>query len=1432
MKIVAIGSSAGGLEAVRKLLAQLPGDTGMAFLLVQHLDPTHPSMLVELLSKAGPLAVVEAVDGMRLLPDQLHILPPGADMTVTGHVVNVQPSMARHGFRLPFDNLLASLARDPDVPLAVVVMSGTGSDGSEGIKALHISGNLILAQDPQEAGQAGMPESAIATGCVDMVLEAAGIAAELSRFAGSDRADAAGTDDAAAGTLLARQPWLDPVMELLATGHGVDFRSYKPGTLMRRIERRAGMAGFGLTEIDGYVAKLRDDDAEAGLLINDLLINVTGFFRDKAVFHYLADRIIPDIVAHHNGDRPIRIWSAACSTGEESYSLAMLFLEEIGRHRPELTLQIFASDVDVKAVATARAGIYPENVAGEIGTERLARFFVRSETGWRPNGDLRSCVVFASHDVLVDPPFSQLDMISCRNLLIYLDTEAQAKAVARFRFALCPGGYLLLGNAESIGGTTGGFDLVSKKYRLYRSLANGGSLDWPARQPEISGSNGQPHDAPARSQPPAMAAAGESELGRLCHALLARKHTPAAVLLNGAHECVYSIGNAHRYLRMVPSAPSQQIMPMLPLSQRRQLRAAIKRASSDMSAVVRPRAGGGDQYFGMTVDRLDWHGEQMFLVCFIDSPEAIPTQRVAESLQVVALEEALEAASHELDIVQQQLDSAAAQEVTDRAEALANSEEYQTANEELLTSQEELRSLNEELTALNVQLQETLDQQRTTSDDLKNILYSADVATIFLDTSLNIRFFTPATRLLFRMLPSDIGRPLSDLASAAIDATLDGDARNVLANEVAADREIEAAEDAWFLRRVLPYRSHDNQVGGVVITFIDITERKRSANILIEARRQADAANLAKSRFLAAASHDLRQPMQALVLLQAMMAEKTTDKEMASLLLRLDRTLDSMSGMLNTLLDINQIEAGSVEAKIQPFSMMLLFDRLEREFGLFAGSSGPRLRLVPSHAIVLSDPQLLAQIIHNLVANALKYTPQGKVLIGCRQRGRFLDIEVWDTGIGIPAGELDAVFTAYHQVDAANDGRRGLGLGLGLSIVRRLSALLDHPVVVRSTVGKGSMFRVSVPLATAATGAVEAAPDAEPGSRAGRVGVDILLVEDDPDLLELVSLLLRNAGHRTAIARDATTALAVIQAEMPRPALIISDFNLVAGSNGLQLVSSLRRQLGWQVPAIILTGDISVEVLARIPGEACVQLSKPVRIDKLLQSIDELLFSAEDAASGQGRADAVDATEIVYLIDDDPKILQMLTTLLDAAGFDVQGFTSGEAFLEKWQPERAACLVVDSYLPGIGGLEMIRNLHTAGRLPPTIVVTGHGDVEMAVAAMKLGVRDFVEKPVDSARIVALVRKASEESRGKRDEELQRQRAAAALGTLTKREKQVLERVLDGQPSKNIAADLKISQRTVEKYRADIMSKTGVKSLPALARLVLVSGGIPSDPSDD
>jgi two-component system CheB/CheR fusion protein len=1112
----------------------------------------------------------------------------------------------------------------------------------------------------------------------------------------------------------------------------------------------------------------------------------------------------------------------------------------------------------------------------------------------------------------------------------------------------------MLGSSETVGSLDDRFEPISKTQRIYRQIGHSrpGEVDFP-----IGPGGGARTLWPGQTRP---ATARGFSARDLTQQLLLDSYAPASVLINRQHECLYFSGPTDRYLRVAAGEPSRDLFAIAREGLRDKLRAAIRQASREHARTIATGAqasyAGSDVAVRIEVHPVQSEGEELLLVSFFDEPEREPRPgRPAEPTdglsRIAELEQELDATRKELQSAIHELEVANEEQKAFNQEAMSANEEFQSTNEELMTSREELQSLNEELTALNSQLQETLERQRSTSNDLQNILDSSGVATLFLDSELNIRFFTPAAKSLFRVIATDIGRPLADLARRINDNRLLADAGMVLAGEVPPNREVEADNGAWYTRRILPYRTQDARVAGVVITFADIserktaeqaieaarsysdsiintirqplvvlddelnvisasrsfystfsvepeqtvgrqldvvddgrldiaatrgfldrlrlgerviqdheidvelpsqgmrsllvstleirdeplttrkillaiediTERKHVAEALEAAKRQAEQANLGKSRFLAAASHDLRQPLQTISLLHEMLARKLKDDATLGLVGRLDETVSTMSSMLDTLLDINQLEAGIVRREMVGFPINAVLAHLRTQFTFHAAARHLGWRVVPSSLSVHSDPHLLEQMIRNLLSNAVKYTNKGKILLGCRRRGDKVRIEVWDTGIGIPEEELEAIFGDFHQLD--NPAReRSKGLGLGLAIVERLADLLGHAVDVRSRPGKGSVFAVEVPLGQDAS-QLRPRPDrSEVKESAHRSGA-ILVVEDDPSVRDMLGLLLEAEGYRTTTAEDGRTALQLAARGAIRPDLVIADHNLPQGLNGLQVVAGLRETLGHEIPAVILTGDISTDTLREIAEGGHLHLNKPVKAKELMSLIRRCLAEPRRLANVRRPAEVAGnrpQAQTMFVIDDDSAVREAMRDLLEEDGRTVEIYTSSEAFLAAYRPGRVGCLLVDARMPGISGLDLLQRLKNKGTRLPAIMITGQGDVPMAVEAMKAGAADFIEKPIRRDELFASIDRALEQTRDSAKVSVSREAAATRLSGLSARQRQIMELVLAGHPSKNIAADLGISQRTVENHRAAVMKKTGSHSLSALIRLALAA----------
>jgi two-component system CheB/CheR fusion protein len=706
-------------------------------------------------------------------------------------------------------------------------------------------------------------------------------------------------------------------------------------------------------------------------------------------------------------------------------------------------------------------------------------------------------------------------------------------------------------------------------------------------------------------------------------------------------------------------------------------------------------------------------------------------------------------------------------------------------------------------------------------------------ALVVLDQKLRVISVNRAFYRAFNVIPEEtIGQHLADVGDHRLDVPALRGLLDLLQAEDAAieDYEIEIELPALGRRMLLlsaeKIRGESEGTCEIVMAIDDVTERKRAETMLKSAKWHAERANLSKSRFLAAASHDLRQPLQTLSLVRGILAKKIKDKkdeEALMLVARLNETADALLGMLDTLLDINQLEAGGVRPERVDFPINDLLERLRIEFAYHAQAQGLIWHVVPCRLSIRSDPRLLEPMIRNLLSNAVKHTERGKILLGCRRRGDKLRIQVWDTGTGIPRDQLRAIFEEFHQLD--NPVREhNRGFGLGLSIVQRLANLLGHSIDVQSRTGRGSVFAVEVPLG----GEQPSLPGRRRSSGVQSSGchASILVVEADPSVREMLNLLFTSEKYRTAAVADGKQAVALARGTI-KPDIVVADYSLPNGMTGLQVITRVREALGSELPAVILTGDISTGAMREITQRGCVQRYKPVRAEELIHLIQSLLAESRQPIM---RADPSPKAEpqgemprpTIFVVDDENPIREAMRELLQEEGWAVEVYSSGEVFLEAYRPGREGCLVVDARMPRMSGLELLQRLKVQDGSLPAIMITAHADIRLAVRAMKAGAMAFLEKPLQYDELIVNIERALELTRNSAALSSFRAAAARRIADLTLRERQVVEMVVDGNPNKQIAYVLGISQRTVETHRATAMKKLGARTLSELIHLTIAS----------
>jgi two-component system, chemotaxis family, CheB/CheR fusion protein len=829
--IVAVGASAGGLEALEQFLGHVPANSGMAFVVIQHLDPKRKGMMPALLQRATTMPVTQARNRTKVKPDCVYVIPPNRDISILHGTLYLLEQVSSHGLHLPIDFFFSSLADDWHENAICVILSGMGSDGALGLRTIKERGGLVAVQDPVSAKFDSMPRSAIDTGLVDIVAAAEDIPLRLidclSHIPAGLRGAAAIEKETAA-----QRSAFDKICILLRARTGNDFSFYKKSTVYRRVERR--MALHQIDRIGHYALYLRENPQEVDLLFKELLIGVTSFFRDPSVWDVLQAKVLPQLLAACPEGSTLRAWVAGCSTGEEAYTLAMVFRELQEEMPPSgrYALQIFATDLDPDAIAKARRAIYPANIVANVSVERLKRFFVEEGSDYRVSKVIREMVVFAPQNAIMDPPFTNLDIITCRNLLIYLGPELQKKLLPLFHYSLKAGGILMLGSSESVGNFTDLFVPLDGVARLFqRGNVPPGTLEleFPTRQLAQ-------RSAPKLATAPLVSPVN---LQSLADQLLLQTFSPAAVLVTGGGDVLYTSGRTGRYMEPAAGKANWNIHAMAKEGLRQELGLALPKAMRSGKRVVcrnlRIGTNGDTQAVDVTVHPItEPTGLQgMAMIVFIDvamiSVEGLPTDQRAprRSARVVQLEQALAQARLDMQALREEMQTSQEEVRSSNEEMQSTNEELQSANEELTTSKEEMQSLNEELQTVNIELQSKLDELSSASNDMKNLLNSTDVATIFLDNALHVRRFTTQATRLFKLLPGDVGRPLSDIVSDLVYPGLSQDAAEVLSTLVFFDREIITGDQRWFQVKIMPYRTMDNVIDGVVITFNDISPAKR-----------------------------------------------------------------------------------------------------------------------------------------------------------------------------------------------------------------------------------------------------------------------------------------------------------------------------------------------------------------------------------------------------------------------------------------------------------------------------------------------------------------------------------------------------------------------------------------------------------------------------
>ena len=833
--IIGIGASAGGLEALEQLLGNVPENSGMAYVVIQHLDPTHKGMLPELLQRISEMKVFQVEDRMTVNPNCVYVIPPNKSMSILKGVLYLFEPVEARGMRLPIDFFLRSLADDQGDSAVGIVLSGMGSDGSIGIGAIKEKNGIAVVQEPETAKFDSMPRNAINSGLVDVVAPPNEIHSKLIEFFNNiplvktDRI--IGKDSKSA---------LEKIIILLRTHTGNDFSLYKKNTVYRRIERRMGV--HKILQINSYVHFLQENPEEVNILFKELMIGVTNFFRDPQVWEELKEKAIPAKVNKHQTASTIRVWIPGCSTGEEAYSLAIIFKEVVEKINPYggFSLQVFATDLDNDAIETARKGLFPVNIEADVSPKRLSRYFSKTDDGYRINTEIRESIVFAQHNIIMHPPFTNIDIISCRNLLIYLDPELQKKLLGLFYYSLNPEGILLLGNSETLGTQSHLFTPENSSLKIYKrgnSNLNPELFDFPSSfsRSKLAINENKMPDKPIMN------------IQTLVDQLLLNQFSPASVLVNENGDILYISGSTGKYLEPAVGKANLNIFAMLRPGFQNDFSIAFRRVVIKNETVIlhNVKIGANGSTIALNVT-IQWVNKPeallgKILIVFTDVAKTSENKthsksdkKNAGSAREKELEEELQHTREEVQNIMEEMQTSQEELKSTNEELQSTNEELQSTNEELTTSKEEMQSLNEELQTVNAELQSKVDDYSRVNNDMKNLLNSTDIATLFLDKELNIRRFTDQATKIFKLIKSDIGRPFTDQVSQLIYPDLAEDAIEVLRTLIFIEKQIPTKDGKWFSTRIMPYRTFDDRIDGLVITFINISDLKEAEEKLKE----------------------------------------------------------------------------------------------------------------------------------------------------------------------------------------------------------------------------------------------------------------------------------------------------------------------------------------------------------------------------------------------------------------------------------------------------------------------------------------------------------------------------------------------------------------------------------------------------------------------
>jgi two-component system CheB/CheR fusion protein len=1064
--IVGVGASAGGLEAYQELLRNLSVKPGMAFVFIMHLAPGHKSMLTELLARSTKMPVSEIKNGMSVEVNHVYIIPPSSNVSIAGGKLKLTKRKDTDLKRMPIDYLFHSLAEEQGNRAIGVILSGTATDGTLGAEAIKAEGGITFAQDEKSAKYGGMPQSAIAAGCVDFVLSPKMIASELERIAKHPLISYAGPVKTGK-SIITEDKGFESIWDILRSAKGLDFTGYKTATVGRRVSRR--MVLLKLENLKDYIKFLRENKDEVENLYEDLLINVTSFFRDPEVFDSLEKRVLPAILKDKTKGQQVRIWVPGCSSGEEAYSIAICLMESLGNKTSAVPVQIFCTDVSESSINKARQGIYDEKIKNDFTPERLKRFFTKTGNSYKVCKQLREMCIFSKQNIFGDPPFSNLDLISCRNLIIYFQPVLQKRVFHNFHYGLRPGGFLLLGSSESIVGYSNLFMTLDRKQKIFVKKylpimpdLKLGQRYYPPKKLEIKVKANIKKDK-------------ETDIESMIERIVLDEYAPCGVLIDSGMEVVQFRGHTGRFLESAAGKPSLDIFKLARERLLMPLRAAIYKARETKHAVKREaedfRYNGHRMRVNITVVPVKYGPlkEEFFLVLFDEITGAVVFENLPKACGKISLRKKSVKSDEYIDNLQRELaetkeylqavieeqESANEEVKTANEEILSSNEELQSTNEELETAKEELQSSNEELITTNEELQNRNAEVSLLNNDLINLLNSISMPVVMMGTDLVIRRITPQAEKSLNIISSDVGRPISKIKLNIDIPDFEKILLNVIESLHPKTLEIKDKENNWYSVYIRPYRTLENKIDGVVAIFIDITENKKAEEGIKEAAKM-------KSDFTSNVSHELRTPMTAMkegidLVLDGLAGD--INEEQKELLGIAKKNVDRLTRLVNDVLDFQKLDSGKMKFNLEADDVNQIVNDVYKMMAFPVRNMGLDILLELDQNLPKAkcDRDRITQVLTNLVNNAMKFTEKGNITIKTSKTEDAVQVSVSDTGYGIKKEDMSKVFDLFEQLNNGGQRKTG-GTGLGLAISKEIVEQHGGRIWVESEPDKGSKF--------------------------------------------------------------------------------------------------------------------------------------------------------------------------------------------------------------------------------------------------------------------------------------------------------------------------------------------------------------------------------------